>query len=279
MKYLINKICNYSLSQFFQILMNKIHPPKFIPDFKFDNEELKRLQMMPRNLNGETVLMGKKIKFTDAFSYLAMCDEIFSEQNYKFISKKESPFIIDCGSNIGISIIFFKLLYPKSRILAFEPDPDVFSCLKNNVEVFNFDGVEIRNEAVWINSGKSNFFSDGNWGGKISESASGENIFSVQTVRLKDYLIDSVDFLKIDIEGAEVDVIKDCSENISNVDNLFIEYHSDVNKVQALQEILQVISNSNMRYYIKEASDFKFPFLRNVLSGFDLQLNIYALRK
>lgn len=57
-----------------------------------------------------------------------------------------------------------------------------------------------------------------------SSKPNGE-IYKVPTVRLRDYLKQSVDFLKIDIEGAETQVIQDCSDLLANVKNVFIEYY------------------------------------------------------
>lgn len=46
--------------------------------------------------------------------------EIFAAKNYAFKTTNPTPFIIDCGSNIGVSIVFFKYLYPQAHILSFE---------------------------------------------------------------------------------------------------------------------------------------------------------------
>ena len=53
---------------------------------------------------------------------------------------------------------------------------------------------------------------------------------TVTCVRLKDLLDDDIDFLKIDIEGAEYAVLKDCSDDLTNVKNLFVEYHGTYQK-------------------------------------------------
>lgn len=279
MKNVFYKIWNYSPAQMLNIIRNKISLPKYVPAFEIEPKELERLQKMPRYLEGETTLMGKKINFIDAYSYLAMCDEIFTEENYKFISKRENPLIIDCGSNIGLSIIFFKLLYPKSRIIAFEPDKNAFWALKKNVESFGFKGVGLNNKAVWTADEKVNFCVEGSWGGKINNDTNGGTVISVDGIRLNKILNERVDFLKIDIEGAEKDIINDCATSLVNVENVFIEYHSTINKKQSLPEILSVISAAGMRYYIGEASHRKYPFLEKIISGFDLQLNISACRE
>lgn len=49
-------------------------------------------------------------------------NEKFEKEEYKFELKTETPFIIDCGAHIGITSLYFKKFFPKSEILAFEPD-------------------------------------------------------------------------------------------------------------------------------------------------------------
>jgi hypothetical protein len=103
----------------------------------------------------------------------------------------------------------------------------------------------------------------------------------VEAVRLKDILKEhtTIDFLKIDIEGAEHRVIMDCAEELHRVDKMFIEYHSSPNHPQLLHQILRVINNSGFRYYIKEASNnYSHPFIRNKDVLYDLQLNIFCFR-
>ncbi|MDQ0640901.1 hypothetical protein QF042_004466 [Pedobacter sp. W3I1] len=90
-----------------------------------------------------------------------------------------------------------------------------------------------------------------------------------------------IDFLKIDIEGAEYLVLKDIEDNLSNVENLFIEYHSSPDCKQTLSEILGILTKSGFRFYIKEAWDnLPIPFEHRLYKPFwDLQLNIFAFRK
>ena len=45
--------------------------------------------------------------------------------------------------------------------------------------------------------------------------------------------------LKIDIEGAEFEVLDDCKNHLNNIENIFIEYHSSNKKPQQLHDILE----------------------------------------
>ncbi len=105
----------------------------------------------------------------------------------------------------------------------------------------------------------------------------------MDSLRLKD-LIDNeekINMLKIDIEGAEIDVIKDCKESLDKVENIFIEFHSFINKPQELDVILKILSENNFRYFIKQPVDRNIPFIIKTNKNYpemDLQLNIFAYK-
>jgi hypothetical protein len=128
------------------------------------------------------------------------------------------------------------------------------------------------------------FGSGGALGGTLDVDArhhSDDKITPIPTIRLKDYLTTPVDFLKIDIEGAEWEVLEDCAGQLQQVENLFVEYHSAPGKKQYLPELLAVLERAGFRLYIKEAwNNRPVPFVPLHYRPFwDLQLNIYAYRK
>ncbi len=83
-----------------------------------------------------THFRGHTLHVHDQASFRLGYSELFNEEIYKFRSQKANPYIIDCGSNMGMSIIYFKSLFPDSRIVGFEADPYVFSFLKKNIQSF-----------------------------------------------------------------------------------------------------------------------------------------------
>ena len=93
---------------------------------------------------------------------------------------------------------------------------------------------------------------------KIGENIN-SNTVSVKASRLKDFLNKKVDFLKLDIEGAEYKVLKDVAENLGCVNKMFIEYHGTFEQNVELLEILELVSNAGFKFYIKEAA----PVLNN----------------
>src|SRR3989344_6241937 len=65
-------------------------------------------------------IFGFKINVLDYWAFLGMFEEIFIQKQYYFDSRNRRPLIVDCGSNIGLSVVFFKILYPEAKIIAFE---------------------------------------------------------------------------------------------------------------------------------------------------------------
>lgn len=243
-------------------------------------KEKERISALPRYQDGCFMLNEQIIKFTDSASFLFMYNEIIEKQIYYFNTDADKPFIIDAGANIGLSIIFFKSLFPKAIILGFEPDPRSFKILKSNIDQFGFSDIEVLQKGVWDRPATLNFFTEGADGGRIALETDKENIIKINTIRLKDYLNKHVDFLKIDIEGAETNVLKDCADALNNVDKIFVEYHSFVNHAQNLHSLLNVLSEAGFRYNIQQIGVFSpTPFIE-ILSflNMDNQLNIFAYR-
>lgn len=234
----------------------------------------------PRFTNYTIALLNYTITVPDCRSFIWQFKEIFVDNNYLFNAQTDSPVIYDCGSNIGTSVIYFKEIYPGAKIKAFEAQPDIFSILKQNIEFNKIDSVELYSKAVWIN----------NDGIEItSEGADGSSIFGdgpktkIDSIRLKELIEkeETIDFLKMDIEGAETDVLKDCENSLQHIKHIFIEYHSFVNEKQNLDLVLSILSKNGFRYFVESAIHKKFLFTneKNEYSpNMDLQTNIYAYK-
>lgn len=75
--------------------------------------------------------------------------------------------------------------------------------------------------------------------------------------------------------GVEYEVLLDCSNSLSSVNNIFTEYHSWNNSDQKLSEVLNILERNNFRHYIEGINKRKQPFNNcNENLSMDLQLNI-----
>lgn len=244
-------------------------------------KELEKLKNAPRYTPISTSILGKPLSLVDGKSFYYSYREICEDEIYKFISDQPNPLIIDCGSNIGLSILYLKQLYPQSKIIGFEADPTVYKTLKANLQSFGYEDIEIYNKALWKEETTLEFAVEGADGGRVAqnEDESFNGRVKVPTVCLSNYLSQPVDFLKLDIEGAETEVIKECADCLHQVKNLFVEYHSFWEQPQTINEILSILKNANFRVSISSQLASRQPFVKQPLQlGMDLQLNIFAYR-
>jgi len=179
------------------------------------------------------------------------------EKTLKFLIKKADPVIFDVGANNGSSINDFKSWWPKSHIHCFEPQEECLRDLVDTASIYEKSGsIKINTFAVGnvpsknavfythdINSGVSGFNKinlDSNDSINIQKlSSQGDDkkkLYSdtlnhdrlVEIVRLDDYInsIDSnlhIDFLKIDTQGFEPEVLDGLGKKLANVDVLMTE--------------------------------------------------------
>ena len=125
------------------------------------------------------------------------------------------------------------------------------------------------------------FTNEGSMSSKLDQNSSLTK--KVKASRLKDFLNDKVDFLKIDIEGAEYAVLKDIEPVLLNVQNLFLEYHGSFKQSKELVHIFNILNNKGFQFYIKEATSvYKSPFFDSLdqanKKDWDVQLNIFCFR-
>lgn len=232
--------------------------------------------------NSGVNVFGQYFQYSSATAMLHSLEELFLDEIYKFKSDTETPYIIDCGANMGLSVLYFKRLYPKAEIDAFEPDKNICTLLQKNVDtLFGDQTVRVHEKAIWTEETTLEFFSDGGLSGSmVVDFANTQTSNKIETVDLKKYLTRNVDFLKIDIEGAENQVIFDLKGHLKNVKNLFIEYHGIKDTKQNLGDILNLLTDEGFEYYIRVAGEtIKFPFLGEKPRVYNQQLNILCYRK
>ncbi len=212
-------------------------------------------------------LLDYKIKYSVYGGFSFTFNDIFIDNHYWFETSNKNPFIIDAGSNIGLSVLYFKQLYPNAKIMAFEPDPDAFDCLKFNIEQNNITQVELHNKALSDSNTIIKLSYDKDRPGSIRSSTEGsvfESYRDVEAVTLSSYIDHPVDLLKIDIEGAETSVFQDLEKNdkLKYIQNIIMEYHHHIggNK-DCLSIILNIFEANNFSYQLytdeQKTSDIK----------------------
>ncbi len=239
-------------------------------------------------LDSKTKQEGKIILFDKEFYYhygLAFYDtykEVFENNIYEFKTNSPKPIIIDCGANMGLSVLYFSKKHPKAEIIAFEPDEAVLPFLEKNIQVQEIKNVKLYKKAVWTEETELQFYTDNGLGGRVGKEYDNQTPKLIKSLRLRDFLDKhcSIDMLKIDIEGPEYIVLKDCEDLLFKVNNIFIEYHSFYDEEQHLDDVLSILKKQGFRYHLKQSFSRKRPFIDNILVNekFDMAINVFAYK-
>ena len=139
-------------------------------------------------------------------------DGVYSPLQTAVVKKHVKPgnIVVDVGANIGFfTLIFARLVGPRGRVFAFEPDPENFELLRRNVELNGYENVTLVQKAVSRANGSTRLYlsNENTAGHRIYDSQQSWPSIEIEAVRLDDYLADKVapvDFLKMDIEGSEL---------------------------------------------------------------------------
>ncbi|MFA6222154.1 MAG: FkbM family methyltransferase [Desulfomonilaceae bacterium] len=227
-------------------------------------------------------IQGFSIEFVDYRALIFMYEEIFINKVYQFVSTTKNPLIIDSGTNIGLSAIFFKTFYPECRIIAFEPDEKIFNMLKKNVQRNNrLDGVTLINKAIHGSRNEMSFYYDpshiANLTGNLITPRHGMKTKKVDCVPLSGFVGEIVDLLKMDIEGAENSAIDELSNTgkIKLIKEIIIEYHLHISLQEndKLSAMLKSLEQNNFTYQI--SGFFRPPFITELFQD----ILIYAHNK
>lgn len=118
--------------------------------------------------------------------------------------------MLDVGAHLGYyTRIFSKLVQRSGTVWAFEPCPENYPLLKHNLSAARFGNIKIVNKAVSAQNGAATLFiSSGHSMHSLNASfTDGQGQVEVETISLDSFLaangVSSVDFIKIDVEGAE----------------------------------------------------------------------------
>lgn len=201
--------------------------------------------------------MGFQIEHFDRPTLSHLYREVFARQYYYFRAENDTPVILDCGANLGMASLYFKWLYPNSRVQAFEPDPTTFQVLERNVVGNNLD-IKTHNCALWDEDGEVDFFVDPQNPGTLLMSTDASRLrgvpIKVAARRLSDFIHGTVDFLKLDVEGAEHRVLRDLTQTgkIRAIRQMVVEYHHRVGQRKScLAEFLLMLEQAGFEYQIR----------------------------
>lgn len=164
--------------------------------------------------------------------------ELFWKKMYALPHKLiQSPeIIIDLGAHLGFTSIFYALEYENAKIYSLEASKENFRLLKKNTE--KFAQISVLNRAINFEDGEVLFEEGGlSYNTRISDKGDVIQAISIPTL-MKNHKIHKIDLLKIDIEGAEKELLHQNNDWLEKVENIVIELHEPYD-LQALKKDLE----------------------------------------
>jgi FkbM family methyltransferase len=156
------------------------------------------------------------------------------------VTSGKNPIIIDGGGNVGYSAVYFATTYPEASIITVEPDSETFAILKSNCS--SFKNIVPVHGAIWTHENGVHLGNNAqaSWARTVVDRGNTRS-FTIDSLISK---IPSADpfILKLDIEGAEVAVLRSSAATVKTFPCILIEPHDFLlpgqNSIAALYSIL-----------------------------------------
>lgn len=154
---------------------------------------------------------------------------------------KEGMTVVDGGGNIGYyTLIMSKLVGKNGKVYTFEPDPMNFEYLKKNVETNSLENVILVKKGLSDKNSREKMSRfKGNAGGSTIVNYQNSNYFEIECVSLDDFTNEKIDFIKMDIEGAEPLAIAGMTKLIDSNPDLQLITENGSNSEKYLKFLLQ----------------------------------------
>ena len=180
-------------------------------------------------------------------------NQIIIEEEYQFVVELMSKHqidvntIIDAGANVGYTAIYLSHFYKNMQLIALEPNKATFERLKMNMDLNNLDHVTLHQKGLW---NKNTFLKADNsfrdkqaWSFRLEETSNErEKLFEVVSMNslLETNKLESVDFLKIDVEGGEKEIFNSEADLswLKTVKVIAIEIHDEFECREDIETIL-----------------------------------------
>ena len=210
-------------------------------------EEHRRLRSLVSGQHdgpGRVSVLGWDLEYPSPESLLACVDQILFRRMNDFIPDNDHPVILDCGANIGYTTLHYKRQLPGARITAFEPDPVFLPLLRRNLQRNDAADVAVVDAAAWTAPGRAGWVTERKDGSRLAATCATGSVAltDVRTVDLAAYLDQDIDLLKLDVEGAEFEIVPRLGDRLERVKNVLVEVHiTDQDKYQGLAALLTTL--------------------------------------
>ncbi len=220
-------------------------------------------ELEPIALKTQTLPNGFKVTYRNDCEFDVICEDIFERGVYYFEASNAEPTVIDCGGHIGLAVLYFKSLYPRAKIVTFEPNPETFALLQRNIAQNNLRGVKALNMALTGDASSNAVLYVGQNFLKAWDSTDTiePNLWvnmheyrgiPVRSARLSSYVNGRVDFVKLDIEGAEADVLEELDGKLAAVGAITLEYHQNPANLgeRKLERVIGILEAAGFKHQV-----------------------------
>lgn len=203
---------------------------------------------------------------------IEMTDEIFRRNVYNPSGLPIEPddIVVDIGANVGVFTIH-AARKTRNIVFAFEPSPEHIKFLRKNTETNGFHNIVIHNYAVSDCSGTEKFALAKRSGGHLffNYSAGGKlhnyNYIEVSTTTLeriiRDNSLKQIDFLKLDCEGAEGQILQSTAKNqLRKIRKIAMEFHDNVSLLKH-DEIVKLLEDQGFSCWLDWNGTSPFGYL------------------
>lgn len=203
-------------------------------------------------------LWGAALHFQTRPALETIIEEILIRREYHFRSATKAPLVIDAGANIGLATYYAKRMCHAGRVICFEPNPATFALLERNVAAAGWQDVDLHQAALTAEDGETALSVDEEAPLAASVNPRGAlldgRVERVAGRSLRPFLQQPVGLLKLDIEGAEADVLEACRDDLGQVENIFVEVHPVQGAFPSLLlRVLQVLERAGFMIHVSRS--------------------------
>lgn len=201
-----------------------------------------------------------------------MSEALVIQEHYDKLFSTSPKLIMDIGANIGRVSKDLHSIYQGAQIYCFEPYPEIFQELISRYPKFNCNQIALSDF-----DGVANFFTrplneelnNDQWTGDSSliyrDLYSGDNVIDVSVVTAENFLISNkldhseIDIVKIDVEGAGMQVLVGFKDLLKNIKLIYIEseeyqvWHDQ----DVYNDIKDYLEKNNFKLYNYDGNDFQ----------------------
>ncbi|MBK5208332.1 MAG: FkbM family methyltransferase [Flavobacteriaceae bacterium] len=191
--------------------------------------------------------------FTNEALYFVVPDFNYYQHFYKV---KDEDVVMDAGANCGhLSLYYSELVGENGKIYAFEPDTFNLERIKNNIKLNEefANNIKIESLLLWNENKLVDFYEAGTVGSSAVWIPDTAKCVKKESIRIDDWVqrnnISKLDFIKMDIEGAEIEALEGCVQTIQNLSpNFAIASYHVVNGEQTYIKVEEFFKKINYPY-------------------------------